>query len=282
MNWVALAPETNSICATGMRQSPINMVDGVFHMVPSSDIKLEIPDFTEGAEFENLGTTVEVVAKGGSLQLSEANYTLRQFHFHLPSEHLDNGTSIAMEMHMVFETAEKDIAVIGVFIDLDNGGSPATEDPIATPTPTAAAKRRGFHLRRQESSIAPSPTGSFGGVQGFLTVPMIKAPGITSPVLETVFSKVGEIKTPGTRTSTPPLAMGSVVQAIMGGSFQSYSGSLTTPPCKEGVRWFVATQKLQISTATFESVRSVIGFNARYPQNTPGQPNMLQLARAQV
>lgn len=95
MNWVALAPETNSICATGMRQSPINMVDGVFHMVPSSDIKLEIPDFTEGAEFENLGTTVEVVAKGGSLQLSEANYTLRQFHFHLPSEHLDNGTSIA-------------------------------------------------------------------------------------------------------------------------------------------------------------------------------------------
>lgn len=60
----------------------------------------------------------------------------------------------------------------------------------------------------------------------------------------------------------------------------SYSGSLTTPPCSEGVRWLVATQKLQIQTATFERVRDVIGFNARYPQNTPGQPNVLQLAAA--
>jgi len=44
------------------------------------------------------------------------------------------------------------------------------------------------------------------------------------------------------------------------------------------VRWLVATQKLRIQTATFEKVRDVIGFNARYPQNTPGQPNVLQLA----
>jgi hypothetical protein len=188
-------------------------------------------------------------------------------------------------MHMVFDNGENDIAVIGVFIDLDNGGSPATEEPIAAPANTStpvAAKRSSFHLRRQESAAAPSATGAFGGVQGFLTVPLVKAPGISSSVLESVFSKVGEIKTPGTRTLTPPLAMGSVVEAIMSGSFQSYSGSLTTPPCKEGVKWFVATQKLQISTATFETVRGVIGFNARYPQNTPGEPNMLQLARAQV
>ena len=46
------------------------------------------------------------------------------------------------------------------------------------------------------------------------------------------------------------------------------------------MRWLVATQKLQIQTATFEKVRSVIGFNARYPQNKPGEPNMLQLAAA--
>jgi hypothetical protein len=179
---------------------------------------------------------------------------------------------------MVFDNAQKDIAVIGVFIDLDNGGSPATEESVASPAPIAA-KRRSFRLRRQESVPAPSATGS---LQSFLTVPMVKAPGISSPVLETVFSKVGEIRTPGTRTLTPPLAMGSVVEAIMSGSFQSYSGSLTTPPCQEGVKWFVATQKLQVSTATFENVRAVIGFNARYPQNTPGETNMLQLAREQV
>jgi len=61
---------------------------------------------------------------------------------------------------------------------------------------------------------------------------------------------------------------------------RSYSGSLTTPPCSEEVLWLVATQKLQIQTATFEKARSVIGFNARYPQNTPGQPNLLAVGAA--
>mgnify|MGYP001562662395 CR=1 FL=1 len=41
--------------------------------------------------------------------------------------------------------------------------------------------------------------------------------------------------------------------------------------------WLVSTQKLQIQTATFEKVRSVIGFNARYPQNTPGFNNLLDV-----
>lgn len=62
----------------------------------------------------------------------------------------------------------------------------------------------------------------------------------------------------------------------------SYMGSLTTPPCSEGVQWLVATQKLQIQTSTFEKVRNIIGFNSRFPQNTLGQPNLLQLATAAV
>ncbi len=62
----------------------------------------------------------------------------------------------------------------------------------------------------------------------------------------------------------------------------SYMGSLTTPPCSEGVQWLVSTQKLQIQTATFERVRSVIGFNSRFPQNLLGEPNLLQLASQAV
>ena len=72
------------------------MVDGVFSMVSAADITLEIPDMAEGTEFENLGTTVEVIAaNGGRLVVGGKEFTLQQFHFHLPSEHLDNGTSIA-------------------------------------------------------------------------------------------------------------------------------------------------------------------------------------------
>lgn len=279
LNWVALNPETNQVCATGKRQSPIDMVDGTFQMVSASDIQLTIPDMTEGTDFENLGTTVEVIAKGGQLVVANMTYSLKQFHFHLPSEHLDNGTSIAMEMHMVWQTTNREIAVIGVFVDLDNGGAAATV-PGAAPATTAAPARklrpRGL-LRRESTSTAPPVEGSFGGQQAFLTTPMLRAAGVSSTLLETVFANAGQIATPGTAVKTAPLIMSELVNTLLAGSFKCYSGSLTTPPCSEGVRWLVATQKLQIQTATFERVRSVIGFNSRFPQNTPGQPNVLQL-----
>lgn len=60
--------------------------------------------------------------------------------------------------------------------------------------------------------------------------------------------------------------------------YLSYEGSLTTPPCSEGVRWLVSDQKLSIQTATYLAARSVIGFNARFPQNAPGGENVLSLA----
>lgn len=128
---------------------------------------------------------------------------------------------------MVFQTANQEIAVIGVFVDLDNGGAaaavpaatPATESPAAAPAPEKLRFRmRG--AKRQEPTAAPPVEGAFGGQQGFLTTPMVTAPGVSSPVLETVFSKVGEIAAPGTATKTDPLAMTEIVAALLTGSFQ--------------------------------------------------------------
>lgn len=95
-NWSTL-DAANGLCATGTRQSPINMAEGQFHMVGSSDVALEVPDLAAGeAELENLGTTVEVVleGKGGALTLAGVEYELKQFHVHHPSEHLDDGASV--------------------------------------------------------------------------------------------------------------------------------------------------------------------------------------------
>ncbi|KAJ1335810.1 carbonic anhydrase [Microdochium nivale] len=233
--WNKLAAD-NTACNTGKNQSPIDMVAGSFSMISGADISLEIPDQVTGAVFENLGTTVEVVMEGagGKLTLpSGTELELKQFHFHHPSEHVDNGVSMPMEMHMVFQTAgtTPQTAVIGVYVDVDAG---------------IAGGRRRTNSRR-----APSP------------------------VLETVFSSVGKIAEPGTKTQTGPLVMSEIVSAVLAGGFQSYSGSLTTPPCSEQVTWLVSTQKLSISAGTFTNARNVLGFNSRFAQNAPGEPNIL-------
>jgi hypothetical protein len=75
----------------------------------------------------------------------------------------------------------------------------------------------------------------------------------------------------------PVAYIGIISNIIFFSLTDSYMGSLTTPPCSEGVSWFVATEKLRIQPATFIAVRDVIGFNSRFPQNTLGQPNILQV-----
>ncbi|OTB17094.1 hypothetical protein K445DRAFT_374999 [Daldinia sp. EC12] len=234
--WSQLDTAANGLCSTGSNQSPINMVEGQFKLVSACDVELNIPDATEGATFENLGSTVEVVMKevGGTFVLEGKNYTLEQFHFHHPSEHLDDGVSMPMEMHMVFTTEAEEIAVIGVYVDL-----------VDSPTVLQ------LHLHPRS---APST------------------------LLETIFSSIGDIATPGTSTKTKPLVMSELVTQLKAGSFQRYSGSLTTPPCSEGVAWSVSTEKLRLSKSTYQAVRDVVGFNSRYPQNKLGEQNLLAMA----
>ncbi|KAM5349685.1 hypothetical protein ACJ41O_006190 [Fusarium nematophilum] len=335
--WVTLAAE-NELCSTGVNQSPIDMVDGAFTIIPAAELGLEIPDMPEGTEFENLGTTVEVVAGAGSMAFGGVTYTLQQFHFHLPSEHLDNGTSMAMEMHMVWEGAAGEVAVIGAFIDIEDGAggeapapilnetlpaapvnstpeavnstpeaaSSTTEAANSTPeaasssteaansTPEAATStaepaatqeaqqvhRRDsfFKMLRRKSVKKTQEKRQLPSIQGhFFHVNTPSTSAVTaSTLLETVLGSVEEISEPGSVTKTQPLIMSELVNTLAAGSFQTYNGSLTTPPCSEGVRWLVSDQKLSIQTATFTKTRTVIGFNSRFPQGALGEPNVLQ------
>ena len=57
--------------------------------------------------------------------------------------------------------------------------------------------------------------------------------------------------------------------------FYAYSGSLTTPPCSEGVRWFVIAEPEELSAEQLEAITSHLHNNAR-----PLQPlNERQLVR---
>ncbi|WYZ39387.1 hypothetical protein EsH8_III_001301 [Colletotrichum jinshuiense] len=289
LNWVALDPAANALCATGTTQSPIDMVTGSFNVLPGNALNLEIPDMAEGTEFENLGTTVEVIAKGGSMQVGGTNFTLQQFHFHLPSEHLDAGRSMAMEMHMVFEGANQEIAVIGTYIDVEQGAAaaapvaeaPAVEAPAAEAPAgqNKTAERRSKLARRLAAGAQAAQLAEEVKAIPTMGTNPIKAEAASSSLLETVFTSLDAIKEPGTVTKTGALNMQEVVTLLSAGSFQSYMGSLTTPPCSEGVQWLVSTQRLMVQPQTFNAVRDVIGFNSRFPQNALGQTNILQVAQ---
>jgi carbonic anhydrase len=100
-----------------------------------------------------------------------------------------------------------------------------------------------------------------------------------SPMLETIFSSIDAISTPGTATTTPAFSMTELNNLLATAEFKRYSGSLTTPPCSEGVSWSVSTKKLLLSRETFLKVRDVVGFNSRFSQNAPGMPNILVMAQ---
>lgn len=100
-NWASLAAE-NIQCSTGTNQSPINIdaAIGTLEGAPTIDFPS-----VEAAEFENLGTTIEVIANGTTNVLG-ADFALKQFHFHSPSEHRINEEYFPLEMHMVHEAGK--------------------------------------------------------------------------------------------------------------------------------------------------------------------------------
>lgn len=55
-------------------------------------------------------------------------------------------------------------------------------------------------------------------------------------------------------------------------TYFNYSGSLTTPPCSEGVNWMLLTTPVSLSAEQIERFRSLYAFNARPVQPVNGRP----------
>lgn len=216
----------NILCSTGSNQSPIDMVDGQFTLVSSSDLGIAIPDFAEGTEFENLGTTVEVTAQGGTMAFNNVEFALQQFHFHLPSEHLDAGVSHAMEMHMVWESAAGDIAVVGVYVDVENsdGAAEVAEEPAETVAEEAVAEETAAaEAEAEATATAKKRSVRMAARDGTTSAPEAKASKnkrAATTLLETVFASVDAIAEPGTGTTTEPLVMSELVDLINAGELQ--------------------------------------------------------------
>ncbi|MFZ2726281.1 MAG: carbonic anhydrase family protein [Methylococcaceae bacterium] len=53
--------------------------------------------------------------------------------------------------------------------------------------------------------------------------------------------------------------------------FYSYAGSLTTPPCTEGVDWYVLTRPIEVSSEQLAQFEALYADNARHPQALNGR-----------
>ncbi|ORZ31309.1 alpha carbonic anhydrase [Catenaria anguillulae PL171] len=64
------------------------------------------------------------------------------------------------------------------------------------------------------------------------------------------------------------------------GGYFNYLGSLTVPPCNEGVNWFVAATPLRMSMHQINAVAKLIGFSARPVQFNTNLPEVADVPAA--
>ncbi|KAI2452169.1 hypothetical protein LOY97_006405, partial [Ophidiomyces ophidiicola] len=217
-NWQSISRE-NILCATGLRQSPINL-DQSIPIEPAGFIRSTIP--RQDILFQNLGTTAEVVLEGTTLVGGVGEFKLEQFHFHTPSEHRIGGQFFPMELHLVHSQIGNrgQIAVIVILFQV-------------------------------------SGRGGFGD-------------------LERIISQSNRIRDRGQQISMRQMDFGLLSRSISTLPSFRYVGSLTTPPCTEGVIFLVIAQPLSIGVDFFNTLKGVTGFNSRFLQGgIPSRQNVL-------
>jgi carbonic anhydrase len=84
----------------GLVQSPINIVSD--SALKDSSVFISIKFSTGISAIENLGHTIQLDFKEGSTASAGGKtYSCKQVHFHTPSEHMIDGITYPMEMHIV-------------------------------------------------------------------------------------------------------------------------------------------------------------------------------------
>ena len=212
MHWAALSPDY-ATCASGREQSPIDLVAattgeqaGMSRYYKAASLRIirheHIVDVIDN------GHTIQInYDEGSTLQLGEASYELKQYHFHSPSEHTIEGQHLPMEMHLVHQSTEGELAVLGVLIE-EGDHNPAFEPVWANLPDEVGETVHHEHVTVNVDDLLPADHETY-----------------------------------------------------------RYRGSLTTPPCSEGVSWFVAAEPIALSADQIAAFTSIFQGN-----NRPVQP----------
>lgn len=139
------------------------------------------------------------------------------------------------------------------------------------------------HFVHERTNALPDGTKPLLVMSFFLDVQSDAFVDLLSPQPFRLFSKVlneaPKIPNQGQSTRIDSLDFGPLEQLIRTRQTYKYSGSLTTPPCSEGVTWLVSPDVLEIEAKTYKGARKVVKFNSRFIQSEPGQINVLEASK---
>ncbi|XP_042479993.1 alpha carbonic anhydrase 4-like [Macadamia integrifolia] len=194
--WAKIDPHWKT-CGNGEMQSPIDLLNKRVQVLPGLG-KLKRDYRSAPAKVKNRGHDIAVEWEGdaGVININETYYSLKQCHWHSPSEHTFNGSRYNLELHLVHYSKSGQIAVIGI-------------------------------------------TYKYGRPDHFLSklVPQLGSHGMTK--------KDGGIINPG------DIKFGSR-------KYYRYMGSLTVPPCTEGVIWTISKKVRTVSREQVRALRDAV------------------------
>lgn len=107
-------------CAVGKTQSPIDIKGAKKADLPALNFSYR----TVPLSIIDNGHTIQVnYGPGSTLTVGERLYTLKQFHFHHPSEEHVNGKDFPLVAHLVHADADGHLAVVAVLFEIGNANS---------------------------------------------------------------------------------------------------------------------------------------------------------------
>lgn len=151
----------------GVAQSPINILTSRAHK-GQEQVVLHYGNSEE--RVVNLGHTIEVDLEAGNWVMDDGErYVLRQFHFHTPSEHLIDGITFPMEMHLVHTQEDDPNRYLVMAILFKEGSTSRFLDSFLDQVPKmAGTESPAGHI---DLTGVLDPADGFYKYQGSLTTP---------------------------------------------------------------------------------------------------------------
>ncbi|BDZ48190.1 carbonic anhydrase [Frondihabitans sucicola] len=228
-HWGDLSPEWKA-CSAGTEQSPIRLAGTTTKS--AQDLDVHYPGKV-AFEADNNGHTVQVAPTGDATVTSAGErFELVQVHFHAPSEHEVDGKKADAEFHFVHANADDDLLVVGVLAH--EGARSAAWAPFVE----AAIHAETDTDHDGDDDVEPDDHDPDG--HGF----------------EHEHDGDGENDSDDGTIDLAALLPKSL-------DHYSYEGSLTTPPCTEGVQWRVLETAVELSADQLAGLRSAHDDNAR-------------------